>query len=61
MTNRLTPTPPSSALISVDDVVAVRKLASKHNARLGPRYQDLTLKCIECDFGQGCDLSSPQL
>ncbi|KAK7962789.1 uncharacterized protein PG986_003614 [Apiospora aurea] len=50
-----------SAQISADDVVAVRKLASKHNARLGPRYRDLTLRCIECDFGQGSDLSSPQL
>ncbi|KAK5629217.1 hypothetical protein RRF57_004932 [Xylaria bambusicola] len=44
----------------VDDVVAVRKLAAR-NGRLGPRYQALTQKCIECDFGEGSDLGNPQL
>ena len=45
---------------ATDDVVAVRKLASRNN-RLGPRYQTLTQKCIECDFGEGSDLCNPQL
>ncbi|KAI0505353.1 hypothetical protein F5B22DRAFT_529482 [Xylaria bambusicola] len=45
---------------AVNDVVAVRKLAAR-NGRLGPRYQALTQKCIECDFGEGSDLGNPQL
>ncbi|KAK7984464.1 hypothetical protein PG989_011866 [Apiospora arundinis] len=49
------------AVESAEDVVAIRTLASKGNARLGPKYRELTLKCIECDFGQGSDLNSPQL
>ncbi|KAK6821205.1 hypothetical protein PG987_015605 [Apiospora arundinis] len=49
------------AVESAEDVVAIRTLASKGNERLGPKYRELTLKCIECDFGQGSDLNSPQL
>ncbi|KAK6859523.1 hypothetical protein PG995_003159 [Apiospora arundinis] len=49
------------AVESAEDVVAIRTLASKGNARLGPKYRELTLKCVECDFGQGSDLNSPQL
>ncbi|TRX89070.1 hypothetical protein FHL15_010089 [Xylaria flabelliformis] len=45
---------------ATDDVVVVRKLAAR-NGRLGPRYQTLTQKCIECDFGEGSDLGNPQL
>ncbi|KAI1357331.1 hypothetical protein F5Y08DRAFT_346856 [Xylaria arbuscula] len=45
---------------ATDDVVAVRRLAAR-NSRLGPRYQNLTQKCIDCDFGEGSDLGNPQL
>ncbi|KAI0553263.1 hypothetical protein F4679DRAFT_580931 [Xylaria curta] len=45
---------------ATDDVVVVRRLAAR-NGRLGPRYQALTQKCIECDFGEGSDLGNPQL
>ncbi|KAI0443963.1 hypothetical protein F4803DRAFT_281702 [Xylaria telfairii] len=45
---------------ATDDVVVVRRLATR-NGRLGPRYQALTQKCIECDFGEGSDLGNPQL
>lgn len=45
---------------ATDDVVVVRRLAAR-NGRLGPRYQALTQKCIECDFGVGSDLGNPQL
>ncbi|KAI0970719.1 hypothetical protein F4678DRAFT_100313 [Xylaria arbuscula] len=45
---------------TTDDVVVVRRLAAR-SCRLGPRYQALMQKCIECDFGEGSDLSNPQL
>ncbi|KAI0411365.1 hypothetical protein F5X98DRAFT_383849 [Xylaria grammica] len=45
---------------ATDDVVAVRRLAAR-NGRLGPRFQALTQKCIECDFGEGSDLGNPRL
>ncbi|KAI1339013.1 hypothetical protein F5Y15DRAFT_89659 [Xylariaceae sp. FL0016] len=43
-----------------DDVMTVRKLSSQTPA-LGPRYQELTKRCLECDFGYGEDLSKPRL
>ncbi|RYP47606.1 hypothetical protein DL768_006392 [Monosporascus sp. mg162] len=46
--------------LNPNDVVVVRKMASV-NSRLGPRYQRLTQKCIECDFGCGSDLGKPEL
>jgi hypothetical protein len=45
---------------ATEDVVVVRRLAARNN-RLGPRYQALTQKCIECDFGEGSDLGNSQL
>ncbi|KAI1427617.1 hypothetical protein F5Y12DRAFT_142556 [Xylaria sp. FL1777] len=45
---------------ATNDVVAIRRLAAR-NGRLGPRYQAVTQKCIECDFGEGSDLGNPQL
>lgn len=43
-----------------DDVALVRRLSSQVSY-LGPRYRDLTKKCLECDFGFGDDLSKPRL
>ncbi|KEY74654.1 hypothetical protein S7711_08421 [Stachybotrys chartarum IBT 7711] len=44
-------------LLDADDVVSIRKL-SQQSSRLGPRYQDVVQKCIECDFGHGSDLET---
>ncbi|KAI1860684.1 uncharacterized protein JN550_011409 [Neoarthrinium moseri] len=49
-----------SQVESPDDVVAIRKLASQ-TSTLGPRYQQLTERCLYCDFGYGFDLSKPRL
>ncbi|KAI1739982.1 hypothetical protein F4680DRAFT_420871 [Xylaria scruposa] len=48
------------AVDSPDDVLRIRKLSSQVPA-LGPRYQELTKRCLECDFGYGADLSRPRL
>ncbi|KAI0101571.1 hypothetical protein GGR51DRAFT_530148 [Nemania sp. FL0031] len=45
---------------SPDDVLIIRKLSSQAPA-LGPRYQELTKRCLECDFGYGADLSNSRL
>ncbi|KAK4097715.1 hypothetical protein N658DRAFT_500138 [Parathielavia hyrcaniae] len=42
------------------DIVAVRKAASRPS-RLGPRYDELTERCLYYDFGFGADLNTPQL
>lgn len=49
-----------SKIETPDDVPLVRKLASQVPS-LGPRYRDLTKKCLDCDFGYGEDLSKPRL
>ncbi|KAI0554263.1 hypothetical protein F4679DRAFT_527699 [Xylaria curta] len=49
-----------AAVDSPDDVLRIRKLSSQVPA-LGPRYQELTQRCLECDFGYGADLSKPRL
>lgn len=49
-----------SPLESLEDVIAVRKL-SMQALNLGPRYRDLTKKCLDCDFGYGDDLTKPRL
>jgi hypothetical protein len=49
-----------TAVDSPDNVLAIRKLSSQVPA-LGPRYQELTTRCLECDFGYGEDLSKPRL
>lgn len=49
-----------STLDAPDDVLSVRKLSSETCA-LGPRYRELTNKCLGCDFGYGDDLSKPRL
>ncbi|RSL76653.1 hypothetical protein CEP51_009764 [Fusarium floridanum] len=46
--------------VAPDDVRSVRKLSSQVPS-LGPKYRDLTKKCLECDFGYGDDLSKPRL
>ncbi|KAK8032000.1 hypothetical protein PG990_001734 [Apiospora arundinis] len=43
-----------------NDVSIVRRKASLVYS-LGPRYQQLTKRCLECDFGFGDDLSQPRL
>lgn len=49
-----------STLESLEDVVTVRKL-SMQASNLGPRYRDLTKRCLDCDFGYGDDLTKPRL
>jgi len=49
-----------AAIDSPEDVSGVRKLLHQVSA-LGPRYRDLTEKCLDCDFGYGHDLSKPRL
>ncbi|RYC56811.1 hypothetical protein CHU98_g9403 [Xylaria longipes] len=49
-----------AAVDSPDDVLRIRKLSLQAPA-LGPRYQELTKICLECDFGYGADLSKPRL
>ncbi|PVH71685.1 hypothetical protein DL98DRAFT_503310 [Cadophora sp. DSE1049] len=45
--------------VELEDVLKVRKMAMR--ASLGPRYQEITQKCLACDFGYGWDLARPQL
>ncbi|KAK2000447.1 hypothetical protein LX36DRAFT_747613 [Colletotrichum falcatum] len=57
-----------AALLQIDrrarveprDVLAVRKMALRPSD-LGPRYTELTRKCLWCDFGQGSSLAEPRL
>jgi hypothetical protein len=44
----------------IEDIVVLRKAALKP-LRLGPRYDELTAKCLHCDFGFGADLNKPHL
>ncbi|KAK4153806.1 hypothetical protein C8A00DRAFT_15004 [Chaetomidium leptoderma] len=46
--------------LDTEDVVLVRRAAAKPS-RMGPRYDELTAKCLYCDFGFGADLNKPQL
>lgn len=48
---------------NADDIVQVRKISqlAEHGSRLGPRYQKITQKCLECDFGYGKDLNQAEL
>lgn len=39
---------------------AVRRL-SYQVPDIGPRYQQLARRCLECDFGYGEDLTRPRL
>lgn len=50
-------------LLRPDSIVEIRKVASlaERDSRLGPRYQRLTQKCLDCDFGFGKDLAQPEL
>lgn len=43
-----------------NDIKEVRRLA-RQPSRLGPKYQELTQKCLDCDFGYGSCLSKPKL
>lgn len=46
-----------------DNIVEIRKVAdiAGNGSRLGPRYQRLTQKCLDCDFGFGKDLTHAEL
>ncbi|KXH59791.1 hypothetical protein CSAL01_07310 [Colletotrichum salicis] len=44
-----------SSLEAPEDVLSVWRL-SQQVPTLGPKYRDLTRKCLECDFGFGDDL-----
>ncbi|EHK19014.1 uncharacterized protein TRIVIDRAFT_158130 [Trichoderma virens Gv29-8] len=46
--------------INHNDIEGVRRLASQ-SCYLGPVYQELTQKVLECDFGHGKDLKKPRL
>ncbi|KAM0421356.1 hypothetical protein ACHAPT_010891 [Fusarium lateritium] len=48
------------APVDLNDVEEVRRLAAEP-CPLGPRYQELTQKVLDCDFGYGKDLSKPRL
>lgn len=43
-----------------ENIPGIRRLSSQV-CSLGPRYRDLTKKCLNCDFGCGEDLSEPRL
>ncbi|KAK8137554.1 hypothetical protein PG984_003047 [Apiospora sp. TS-2023a] len=45
---------------ATDDVSTIRRLSGMTYCP-GPRYQRLTKKCLECDFGCGDDLTQPRL
>ncbi|KAF3004590.1 hypothetical protein E8E14_006330 [Neopestalotiopsis sp. 37M] len=46
--------------MNADDVVTIRRRAHQ-TSRLGPRFQEVVQKCVDCDFGQGADLENPSL
>jgi hypothetical protein len=46
--------------MNADDVVAIRRRA-RQTSRLGPRFQEIVQKCVDCDFGQVDDLENPTL
>lgn len=48
------------SLENLDDVPSIRRAAAD-DSNFGPKYRDLTKKCLECDFGCGDDLSKPRL
>lgn len=48
------------ARVEPGDILKVRKMALRTSS-LGPRYQDITQKCLRCDFGYGSDLTKPRL
>ncbi|KAK6207397.1 hypothetical protein LQW54_007226 [Pestalotiopsis sp. IQ-011] len=49
-----------SRLAEPDNVRAVHRL-SYQVPDIGPRYQQLARRCLECDFGYGEDLTRPRL
>ncbi|KAK3682257.1 hypothetical protein B0T22DRAFT_501726 [Podospora appendiculata] len=46
--------------VNPDDVEGVRRLAAQ-SCYLGPKYQELTERVLDCDFGYGKDLRKPRL
>lgn len=48
------------ALVDGGDIGRIRRLAVQ-SCRLGPRYKKIAQRCLDCDFGLGSDLCTPQL
>lgn len=48
------------ALVDGGDIGRIRRLAAQ-SCRLGPRYKNIAQRCLDCDFGLGNDLCTPQL
>uniref|UniRef100_A0A093V9Z9 Lon protease like 2, peroxisomal n=1 Tax=Talaromyces marneffei PM1 TaxID=1077442 RepID=A0A093V9Z9_TALMA len=48
------------ALVDGGDIGRIRRLAVQ-SCRLGPRYKNIAQRCLDCDFGFGNDLCTPQL
>lgn len=48
------------ALVDGGDIGRIRRLAVQ-SCRLGPRYKNIAQRCLDCDFGLGNDLCTPQL
>ncbi len=49
-----------SRVEAADDVLKVQSLSCE-TLVFGPRYQEVTKKCLRCDFGYGENLSQPCL
>lgn len=43
------------------EVVTARKLLIGLHTQMGPKYQDIVRRCIQCDFAFGTDLSKKEL
>ncbi|KAK4964283.1 hypothetical protein LTR66_012372 [Elasticomyces elasticus] len=49
------------ALRDPHERISGRKLLNGLHTSLGPRYQEVVRKCLQCDFGAGSDLSKETL
>ncbi|KAK4981987.1 hypothetical protein LTR66_009556, partial [Elasticomyces elasticus] len=49
------------ALRDPHKIISGRKLLNGLHTSLGPRYQEVMRKCLQCDFGAGSDLSKETL
>lgn len=50
-------------LLQPNSIAEIRKVANlaERDSRLGPRYQKLTQKCLDCDSGLGKDVAQTEL
>ncbi|KAK5008968.1 hypothetical protein LTR28_003259, partial [Elasticomyces elasticus] len=49
------------ALCDLHEIISGRKLLNGLHTSLGPRYQEVVQKCLQCVFGAGSDLSKETL